>query len=112
MPEHRLLLLENAEPLVTMNVEREVFNPGWVASKDGLIVAVGEGRVPDVIDGSAKEGWHRRNAAGCVVLPGLINTHHHSPPRPAPLQRVVSWRHPRAKVLEAGSRRLLRCIHQ
>lgn len=72
-----LFLLENAEPLVTMNARREVLARGWVAAREGMIVAVGGGAAPDAIDGAPRAAWRRLDAAGCVVLPGLINTHHH-----------------------------------
>jgi 8-oxoguanine deaminase len=77
MSDKTLFLLVNAEPLVTMNADRDVLNRGWVAAKDGLIVAVGQGEPPAVIDGIPGDQWPRTDAAGCVVLPGLINTHHH-----------------------------------
>ena len=72
-----LLLLEHADPLVTMNQEREVVDDGWVATRDGLIVAVGSGRAPDRIEGIPRQEWELLDATGCVVLPGLINSHHH-----------------------------------
>ncbi len=73
----KLFLLENAETLVTMNDQRDVLKTGWVASRDGLIIAVGSGDVPELIEEIPLEKFDRHNAAGCVVLPGLINTHHH-----------------------------------
>jgi len=77
MPDRDRFLLENAAPLVTMNERREVLDRGWVAAVDGLIVAVGAGPAPDVIDGVPRDRWRRHDAAGCVALPGLVNTHHH-----------------------------------
>jgi cytosine/adenosine deaminase-related metal-dependent hydrolase len=77
MSKSRLFLLENAQPLVTMDPQRRLLDPGWVAAKDGMIVSLGEGRAPDLIDGVPRRDWARHDAAGCVVLPGLINTHHH-----------------------------------
>ncbi|MFH1841920.1 MAG: 8-oxoguanine deaminase, partial [bacterium] len=59
------------------NPDREILERGWVAARDGLIVAVGSGSAPDVIDGVDRADWSRTDAAGCVVLPGLVNTHHH-----------------------------------
>jgi len=77
MTTHEHFLLENATPLVTMNAGREVIEGGWVAATGGLITAVGAGRAPDLIGGVPRDRHHRIDAAGCVVLPGLVNTHHH-----------------------------------
>ncbi len=73
----RLFLLTGARPLVTMNPGREVHETGWVAARDGLILALGAGSPPDEIEGIPARDFERHNADGCVVLPGLINTHHH-----------------------------------
>ena len=72
-----LFLLENAAPLVTMNPTREIVDGGWVAAADGMIIATGRGKAPDIIEGHAREDFERYDATDCVVLPGLINTHHH-----------------------------------
>jgi len=77
MGEHDLFLLTGAEPLVTMDGARRVLDDGWVASRDGLITAVGAGDPPEEIDGHPLAAHTRLDARGCVVLPGLINTHHH-----------------------------------
>jgi len=73
----KLFLLENAQTLVTMNENREVLTDGWVASRDGMIVALGSGAAPEKIAGHELKEFTRHDATGCVVLPGLINTHHH-----------------------------------
>lgn len=70
-------LLENAGTLVTMNKERDVLKRGWVAATDGLIIATGAGKAPDLIQGIPRAEFQRHDATDCVVLPGLINTHHH-----------------------------------
>lgn len=73
----RRFLLENAATLVTMNAGREVLAGGWVAARDGLVAAVGSGPVPAEVDGAPSADFARYDARGCVVLPGLVNTHHH-----------------------------------
>ncbi|MEM6678198.1 MAG: amidohydrolase family protein, partial [Pseudomonadota bacterium] len=67
------LLLRNADVLVTMDGMRREIAGGWLRATDGAITAVGgpgdavaEGPADAIVD-----------AAGCVVTPGLINTHHH-----------------------------------
>ncbi len=77
MPASDLFLLENAATLVTMNNQREILNEGWVAACDGLIIDLGAGPAPAEIGGHPRASFRRHDAAGCVVLPGLINTHHH-----------------------------------
>ncbi|MCI4665346.1 MAG: 8-oxoguanine deaminase [Neomegalonema sp.] len=63
------LLIKNAHCLATMDAERREIEGGGLFARDGKIEAVGDGlpaTADDVID-----------AAGCVVTPGLVNTHHH-----------------------------------
>ena len=64
------LCVRGAELLVTMDADRREIPGGWVAVRGGMVSAVGPpGREPAaerVID-----------AAGCLVTPGLVNTHHH-----------------------------------
>ncbi|SMC85319.1 8-oxoguanine deaminase [Kibdelosporangium aridum] len=45
---------------------------GYVAVVDGRIAAVGSGAVPEEF-----AGLERVDASGCLVTPGLVNTHHH-----------------------------------
>jgi 8-oxoguanine deaminase len=65
------LLARNATVLVTMDDERREIAGGGLYAEDGFIVAVG---APDVLPDTADEVI---DLAGTVVLPGLINTHHH-----------------------------------
>jgi len=73
----KLFLLENAETLVTMNPNRDILSSAWVAARDGMIIATGIGPAPEKIEGIEADDFERHDASGCVVLPGLVNTHHH-----------------------------------
>ncbi len=73
----RCFLLTNAHRLVTMDPARRVLGDAWVAAVDGMIVAVGEGEPPTAIADRPRSDFTVFDASGCVVLPGLINTHHH-----------------------------------
>lgn len=65
------LLLKNADVLVTMDDERREIIDGGLFVEDGVIKAVGPSRdLPDIADETV-------SLAGCIAIPGLINTHHH-----------------------------------
>ena len=65
------LLLKNADVLVTMDAERREIPGGGVFIRDGIIEAVGPtAELPATADEVV-------SLAGCVALPGLVNTHHH-----------------------------------
>ena len=65
------LLLKNADVLVTMDAQRREIVDGGVYIRDGVIEAVGaSAELPASADRVI-------SLAGCVALPGLINTHHH-----------------------------------
>lgn len=65
------LLLKNADVLVTMDAQRREIPGGGVFVRDGVIEAVGpSGELPETADTVV-------SLAGCVALPGLVNTHHH-----------------------------------
>ncbi len=67
----RTLLLKNAECVVCMDADRREIRNASILIKGNQIVAVGEaGSLPD----SADEIIDLR---GHIVIPGLINTHHH-----------------------------------
>ena len=61
-------LIQNADTILTMDDARHELNGADVLIRDGEIAEVGQGLTTtgDVI-----------NAQGCVVTPGLVNTHHH-----------------------------------
>lgn len=61
--------------VVTMDARRQIIRDGAVAVRDGRIVAVGT--LEDVrAHWSAREV---RDCSGCIVMPGLVNTHTHLP---------------------------------
>ncbi len=62
-------LLRGARTVVTMNDRREELADADVLIRDGVIVAVG--KVPEA------PGAEVHDLRGCVVTPGLVNTHHH-----------------------------------
>lgn len=68
------VLIRNAERLVIMdNARREIAN-GAIAFTDGVITAVGNTAGLAPLADAADEVI---DARGCVVTPGLVNTHHH-----------------------------------
>ncbi len=62
-------LIRNAAVIVTMDADRRELRETDILVRNGVIAAIGQGIVAadtEVID-----------ARGCVVTPGLVNTHHH-----------------------------------
>jgi cytosine/adenosine deaminase-related metal-dependent hydrolase len=67
-------LVRDARLVVTMDDDRRRIPGGWVLVEDAAIAAVGAGEPPaDAAPGRTID------ARGKVVLPGLVNTHHHLP---------------------------------
>jgi cytosine/adenosine deaminase-related metal-dependent hydrolase len=64
------LVVENAH-VVTMDAERSEHPSGHVAVEGNRIVSVGPGPAPHL------EGARRVDGSGCLLTPGLVNTHHH-----------------------------------
>ncbi|MEA3396893.1 MAG: amidohydrolase family protein, partial [Chloroflexota bacterium] len=65
------LLLKNATLLVTMDDERRRISDGGLFVRDNIIEAVGPTvELPATAD-------RVLDAGGMIVLPGLVNTHHH-----------------------------------
>ena len=63
------ILFQNADAVVTMNASRAELRGADVLIRGGVIAAVGVGlRAPEAKIVPAR---------GCVVTPGLVNTHHH-----------------------------------
>ena len=66
---NRCFLIRNADVVVTMDEDRREIKGGDVLVRDGVIAEVGTGLVDEqaqIVDGR-----------GCLVTPGLVNTHHH-----------------------------------
>ncbi|NTT86113.1 8-oxoguanine deaminase [Tabrizicola fusiformis] len=63
------ILIRNAAAVVTMDAARREIAGGDVLIRGGQIAAVGQGIVAPAAQVV--------QAAGCVVTPGLVNTHHH-----------------------------------
>lgn len=63
------LVIHSARLLATCDEQRQELANGWLAIDDGFITAVGTGPAP--------HGVATIDASGCLVTPGLINTHHH-----------------------------------
>jgi cytosine/adenosine deaminase-related metal-dependent hydrolase len=63
------ILIRNADVVVTMNAAREEIAGGDVLIRGGVVAAVGK-----VLQAPGAEVVEAR---GCVVTPGMVNTHHH-----------------------------------
>ena len=64
------MILDGAT-VVTMDAGRSEHATGHVVIENGRIAAVGPGRAPAELAGP------RTDVTGCLVTPGLVNTHHH-----------------------------------
>ena len=65
------LLVTGADLVVTMDDERRELAGGWVACTDGFVTAVGPAAE------APPPATRVLRADGCLVTPGLVNTHHH-----------------------------------
>jgi 8-oxoguanine deaminase len=65
------ILIQNAETVALLDADRREIRGGWVLVEGGAISAIGA-------PGEEPGGDHERfDARRMVVLPGLVNTHHH-----------------------------------
>ncbi|EEB84556.1 8-oxoguanine deaminase [Roseobacter sp. GAI101] len=67
------LLIRGADHVLTMDDDRRELAGADVLMRDGAIIAVGHGLATE--DGQEVDTVI--DARGCVVTPGLVNTHHH-----------------------------------
>src|SRR3984957_14402075 len=65
------LLVRNAILVATVDDDRRELEGGWVAITDGLVESVGAS------EATPPDATRVLDASGCLVTPGLINTHHH-----------------------------------
>ncbi len=65
------LLIRNAALVATVDADRRELAGGWVAITDGLVSGVGASTDPEPVAARLID------ADGCLVTPGLINSHHH-----------------------------------
>ncbi|MGH9112835.1 MAG: 8-oxoguanine deaminase [Acidimicrobiales bacterium] len=65
------LLVAGADLVVTMDDDRRELAGGWVACDGGFVAAVGGA------DDPPPAATRVLRADGCLVTPGLVNTHHH-----------------------------------
>jgi len=73
-----LLLIDNAAVLVTMDGERREIKNGAVVVRDQLIERIGSSdEVHASLSASGVLPDRSIDARGCVVVPGLVNCHHH-----------------------------------
>jgi cytosine/adenosine deaminase-related metal-dependent hydrolase len=65
-------LVIDGAAIATVNAAGEEFVDGHLVAVDGRITAIGAGPAPTTV-----EGARRVNGRGCLLTPGLVNTHHH-----------------------------------
>ncbi len=65
------LLIKNADLVVTMDDHRHRISDGGLYIRDAVIEAVGP------TDALPEKADHELDAQGMLIMPGLINTHHH-----------------------------------
>jgi cytosine/adenosine deaminase-related metal-dependent hydrolase len=65
------LLVHDAELIATVDDARREIAGGWIAVTGGVVSALGGPGDP------MPEAVRRVDARGCLVTPGLVNTHHH-----------------------------------
>ncbi|HEV7653495.1 MAG TPA: 8-oxoguanine deaminase [Mycobacteriales bacterium] len=71
MDEPADLLVTGADLVATMDADRREIAGGWVAVTGGVVSALGGPADP------APAAARTLRADGCLVTPGLVNTHHH-----------------------------------
>ncbi len=62
------ILIKNADTILTMDDTRQEFSGADILIRDGQIAQIGHAQLT---------AGEIHDASGCVVTPGLVNTHHH-----------------------------------
>jgi cytosine/adenosine deaminase-related metal-dependent hydrolase len=72
------LVIENAA-VVTVDAVGTEYADGHLVAVDGRITSVGAGPAPAIAGGATgdREPIRRIDGRGCLLTPGLVNTHHH-----------------------------------
>lgn len=96
------ILITNAAAIVTMNAANDVFHRGYVAIDHGQIEEIGITLSPQKRQYFQEHGYAAINAENKVVMPGLINTHHH-------LYQTLTRAYP--PVMDAGLFRWLKGLY-
>lgn len=65
------LVIHDSWLVATVDSDRREIPGGWVAITNGFVSAIGTGDQP------VPDAARKLSAAGCLVTPGLVNTHHH-----------------------------------
>jgi cytosine/adenosine deaminase-related metal-dependent hydrolase len=65
------IVIEGAA-VATVNAAGDEYAEGHLIAEDGRITAIGSGAAPTTVDGA-----RRVDGRGCLLTPGLVNTHHH-----------------------------------
>ena len=73
-----LLLIDHAEVLVTMDTERREIKDGALLIRDNVIEMLGiSAELHQQLQTMGLQADRQVDASGCIVIPGLVNCHHH-----------------------------------
>ena len=73
-----LVLIDNAKVLVTMDDERREIENGAIVVRDNVIEMLGSSdQVHRELSTQALQAQQIIDASGCILMPGLVNCHHH-----------------------------------
>lgn len=71
-PNHPSVLVIDGAAIATVDAAGTEYSRGHLVAEDGWITAIGPGPAPSIPDGARVV-----DGAGCLLTPGLVNTHHH-----------------------------------